>query len=134
MADKLNSNGDVAERDPLREITGFYGHGRVLAFEMCVIDLAEANELTLLELNQACHFLALATALRIAQKSKGLEGSDSLEALREMGLLGDYQIAGVMREELDMGVEMPGEMPTEPANPLERAAKGAVRGGLHLMD
>lgn len=134
MADKLNSNGDVAERDPLREITGFYGHGRVLAFEMCVIDLAEANELTLLELNQACHFLALATALRIAQKSKGLEGSDSLEAMREMGLLDDYPLAGVMREELDMGVEMPGEMPTEPANPLERAAKGAVRGGLHLMD
>lgn len=134
MADKLNSNGDVAERDPLREITGFYGHGRVLAFEMCVIDLAEANGLTMLELNQACHFLALATALRIAQKSKGLEGSDTLEALREMGLLGDDPLAGVMREELDMGVEMPGEMPTEPANPLERAAKGAVRGGLHLMD
>lgn len=124
--DKLNSNGDVAERDPLREITGFYGHGRVLAFEMCVIDLAEANGLTLLELNQACHFLALATALRIAQKSKGLEGSDSLEALREMGFLGD--------EEPDAGVEMPGEGPDEPANPLERAAKGAVRGGLHLME
>ena len=134
MADKLNSNGDVAERDPLREITGFYGHGRVLAFEMCVIDLAEANELTLLELNQACHFLALATALRIAQKSKGLEGSDSLEAMREMGLLDDYPLDGIMREEPDTGVEMPGERPEEPANPLERAAKGAVGGGLHLME
>ena len=133
MTDKLNSNGDVAEKDPLREITGFYGHGRVLAFEMCVIDLAEANGLTLLELNQACHFLALATALRIAQKSKGLEGSDSLEAMREMGLLGDDPLAGVMREELETGVEMPGGMPDEPANPLERAAKGAVRGGLHFV-
>lgn len=134
MADKLNGNGDVAERDPLREITGFYGHGRVLAFEMCVIDLAEANELTLLELNQACRFLAIATALRIAQKSKGLEGSDSLEAMREMGLLGDDPLAGVMREEPETGVEVPGEGPGEPANPLERAAKGAVRGGLRLMD
>lgn len=134
MADKLNSNGDVAERDPLREITGFYGHGRVLAFEMCVIDLAEANGLTMLELNQACRFIALAAALRIAQKSKGLEGSDSLEAMREMGLLDDDPLAGVMREELDTGVEMPGGKPTEPANPLERAAKGAVRGGLRLVD
>ena len=134
MADKLNSNGDVAERDPLREITGFYGHGRVLAFEMCVIDLAEANGLTMLELNQACHFLALATALRIAQKSKGLEGSDALEAMREMGLLGDDPLAGVMREEPDSGVEMPGVKSSEPANQLERAAKGAVRGGLHLME
>ena len=134
MADKLNSNGDVAERDPLREVTGFYGHGRVLAFEMCVIDLAEANGLTMLELNQACRFIAFAAALRIAQKSKGLEGSDSLEAMREMGLLGDDPLVGVMREELDTGVEMPGGRPEEPANPLERAAKGAVRGGLRLMD
>ena len=134
MADKLNSNGDVAERDPLREITGFYGHVRVLAFEMCVIDLAEANGLTMLELNQACHFLAIATALRVAQKSNGLEGSDALEALREMGLLDDDPLAGVMHEELDTGVEMPGGMPDEPANPLERAAKGAVRGGLHLVE
>lgn len=134
MADKLNSNGDVAERDPLREITGFYGHGKVLAFEMCVIDLAEANGLTMLELNQACHFLALATALRIAQKSKGLDGSDALEAMREMGLLGDYELAGVMLEEPETGVDMPGGEPDAPANPLERAAKGAVRGGLHLVD
>lgn len=134
MADKLNSNGDVAERDPLREITGFYGHGRVLAFEMCVIDLAEANGLTMLELNQACHFLAMATALRIAQKSKGLEDSDTLDAMRKMGILGDYQLAGVMREEPETGVEMPGGEPDEPANPLERAAKGAVRGGLRLME
>lgn len=134
MTVKLNSNGDVAERDPLREITGFYGHGRVLAFEMCVIDLADANGLTMLELNQACHFLAMATALRIAQKSKGLEGSDTLEALREMGLLDDDPLAGFKREELDAGAEMPGEMPSGPANPLERAAKGAVRGGLHLVD
>lgn len=134
MADKLNSNGDVAERDPLREITGFYGHGKVLAFEMCVIDLAEANGLTLLEINQACHFLALATALRIAQKSKGLEGSDSLEAMREMGLLDDYPLNGIMREELDTGVEMPEGETDAPANPLERSAKGAVKGGLHLME
>lgn len=134
MADKLNSNGDVAERDPLREITGFYGHGKVLAFEMCVIDLAEANGLKMLELNQACHFLAMATALRIAQKSKGLEGSDALEAMREMGLLDDDPLAGIMRDELETGAEMPGEKHDAPANPLERAAKGAVRGGLHLMD
>lgn len=134
MTVKLNSNGDVAERDPLREITGFYGHGRVLAFEMCVIDLAEANELTMLELNQACHFLALATALRIAQKSRGLEGSDTLDAMREMGLLDDDPLAGVMREELDTGAEMPGGEPDAPANPLERAAKGAVRGGLRLVE
>ena len=134
MTVKLNSNGDVAERDPLREITGFYGHGRVLAFEMCVIDLAEANGLTMLELNQACHFLAFATALRIAQKSRGLEGSDALEAMREMGLLDDDPLAGIMRDELETGVEMPGEKHDAPANPLERAAKGAVRGGLHLMD
>lgn len=131
--DKLNSNGDVAERDPLREITGFYGHGRVLAFEMCVIDLAEANGLTMLELNQACHFLAMASALRIAQKSKGLEGSDALEAMREMGLLDDDPLAGVMREEVDTGVEMPGVEPDAPANPLERATKGAVRGVLHFV-
>lgn len=134
MDDKLNANGDVAERDPLREITGFYGHGKVLAFEMCVIDLAEANGLTLLELNQACRFLALAAALRIAQKSRGLEGSDALGAMREMGLLGDDTLAGVMREDMETGVEMPGGTTDEPANPLERAAKGAVTGGLHLVE
>lgn len=79
----------VTADDLMREVDGFYGHGKVLAFEMCVIDLAEANDLNLLELYQACYFLALSVAARIAGKSKDLEDSDSLREMRELGLVSE---------------------------------------------
>ena len=79
----------VTADDLMREVDGFYGHGKVLAFEMCVIDLAEANDLNLLELYQACYFLALSVAARIAGKSSDLEGSESLRKMRELGLVSE---------------------------------------------
>lgn len=79
----------VTAEDLMREVDGFYGQGKVLAFEMCVIDLAEANDLNLLELYQACYFLALSVAARIAEKSKDLECSESLRDMRELGLVHD---------------------------------------------
>ena len=59
----------------MREVSGFYDQARVHAFMYCVVDLAEANELTLLECFNAFKSLLLATEMRMAEKSMALGGS-----------------------------------------------------------
>ena len=58
----------------MREVSGFYDHAKVEAFMCCVVDLAEANDMTLLECFSAFKSLLLATEMRMAEKSRGLGG------------------------------------------------------------
>ena len=59
----------------MREVSGFYDHAKVEAFMCCVVDLAEANDMTLLECFSAFKSLLLATEMRMAEKSRALGGS-----------------------------------------------------------
>lgn len=70
----------------MREVSGFYDQAKVHAFMCCVVDLAEANDMTLLECFNAFKSLLLATEMRMAEKSSELDvggaerGANSLEA------------------------------------------------------
>lgn len=57
----------------MREVSGFYDHAKVEAFMCCVVDLAEANDMTLLECFNAFKSLLLATEAKIAEKSGALD-------------------------------------------------------------
>lgn len=90
---------DEAVEKLMREVSGFYDQSKVEAFMCCVVDLAAANDMTLLECFNAFKSLLLATELRMAEKSMGITGAEK----------GDDEVADA------------------PANPLERAAKAGAK-------
>lgn len=64
----------------MREVSGFYDQSKVEAFMCCVVDLAAANDMTLLECFNAFKSLLLATELRMAEKSRSLGGGSAERA------------------------------------------------------
>lgn len=65
---------DEAVEKLMREVSGFYDQSKVEAFMCCVVDLAAANDMTLLECFNAFKSLLLATEMRMAEKSRSLGG------------------------------------------------------------
>lgn len=74
----LNSNGDVAHElteDELKELDrsmSFFDRGKVSAFCNCVVDLAEANELNLLEMLFGLRNLILSVEAKLVEKNGDL--------------------------------------------------------------
>lgn len=64
----------------MREVSGFYDHAKVCAYMTCCLDLASANDMTLLECFNAFKSLLLATEMRMAEKSRGLGGGSAERA------------------------------------------------------
>lgn len=58
----------------MREVSGFYDQSKVSAYMTVCLDLAEANDMTLLECFSAFKSLLLATEMRMAEKSRALGG------------------------------------------------------------
>ena len=75
---KLNQRSLAEEL--MREVSGFYDQSKVEAFMCCVVDLAEASDMTLLECFNAFKSLLLATEMRMAEKSRGLDGGSAERA------------------------------------------------------
>lgn len=88
MADETNGTETPTTDDLMREVTGLCDDAKVAAFIHCVVDLAKANDMNLLELSCALRPLLAATLAELAKKSSALASSDSLAALRDAGLAG----------------------------------------------
>lgn len=88
MADETNGTETPTADDLMREVTGLCDDAKVTAFIHCVVDLAVANDMNLLELSCALRPLLAATLAELAKKSSALASSDSLAALRDAGLTG----------------------------------------------
>ena len=88
MADETNGTEAPTADDIMREVTGLCDDAKVTAFIHCVVDLAVANDMNLLELSLALRPLLAATLAELAKKSSALASSDSLAALRAAGLAG----------------------------------------------
>lgn len=65
----------------MREVSGFYDQSKVNAYMTVCLDLAVANDMTLLECFNAFKSLLLATEVKIAEKSGALDvpGADDEE-------------------------------------------------------
>lgn len=68
----------VADR-MMREIPGFYDHDKVIAYQNCIIDLAEAVGVNLLEMLFAMRNVLLSAEARLVEKSGDVEVPKSLK-------------------------------------------------------
>lgn len=89
MVDETSAGKAPTADDLMREVTSLCDDAKVTAFIHCVVDLAVANDMNLLELSCALRPLLAATLAELAKKSSALASSDSIAALRDAGLLAD---------------------------------------------
>lgn len=63
----------------MRELPGFYDHDKVIAYQNCIIDLAEAGGVNLLEMLFALRSVLLSVEARLVEKSGDVEVPKSLK-------------------------------------------------------
>lgn len=80
MADKTAA---PTTDDLMRELPGIYDHDRVIAYERCVIDLAEHGGVNLLEMMYALRDVLLAVETQLAKKASALRVPDGMRASSE---------------------------------------------------
>lgn len=68
----------VADR-MMRELPGFYDHDKVIAYQNCIIDLAEHGGVNLLEMLFALRNVLLSVESRLVEKSGDIEVPKSLK-------------------------------------------------------
>lgn len=69
--------------DLMRELPGIYDHDRVIAYERCVIDLAEHGGVNLLEMIYALRDVLLAVETQLAKKAGALKVPNGMRAESE---------------------------------------------------
>ena len=114
----------------MREVSGFYDHAKVEAFMCCVVDLAEANDMTLLECFNA--FKSQPSVEKL-ENDPMIQFASSVVAKRKAltdalaGFTNDYNAA--YQTYMKGVLEMNGEMNLWPdANSTMRFTYGQVRG------
>ena len=68
----------VADR-MMRELPGLYDHDKVIAYQNCIVDLAEAGGVNLLEMLFALRNVLLSVEARLVEKSGDVEVPKSLK-------------------------------------------------------
>ena len=63
----------------MRELPGFYDHDKVIAYQNCIVDLAEHGGVNLLEMLFALRNVLLSVEARLVEKSGGVEVPKSLK-------------------------------------------------------
>lgn len=69
---------DAADR-MMRELPGFYDHDKVVAYQNCIVDLAEHGGVNLLEMLFALRNVLLSVEARLVEKSGDVEVPKSLK-------------------------------------------------------
>lgn len=63
----------------MRELPGFYDHDKVVAYQNCIVDLAEHGGVNLLEMLFALRNVLLSVEAKLVEKSGDVEVPDSLK-------------------------------------------------------
>ena len=63
----------------MRELPGFYDHDKVVAYQNCIVDLAEHGGVNLLEMLFALRNVLLSVEARLVEKSGDVEVPESLK-------------------------------------------------------
>lgn len=63
----------------MRELPGFYDHDKVIAYQNCIVDLAEHGGVNLLEMLFALRNVLLSVEARLVEKSGDVEVPKSLK-------------------------------------------------------